>query len=67
MYQYKVFSQQDSLSGLFEPQKLEDTLNLYAKEGWRAISVASGQIVDHTEVRDEFVVVMEREVEKEKK
>lgn len=61
MYEYKVISQQDHLSGLFEAKKLEDTLNLYAKEGWRMISMTSGHIVDHTEVRDEFIVVMERQ------
>lgn len=62
MHEYKVFSQQDHLSGLFEPKKLEETLNHYAKEGWRPISMASGQIVDQAVVRDEFVVILEREV-----
>jgi len=61
MFEYKVFSQQDHLNGLFEPKKLEETLNLYAKEGWRVISMASGQIIDQSVVRDEFIVVLERQ------
>ncbi|MCP4146394.1 MAG: DUF4177 domain-containing protein [bacterium] len=62
MYEYHVISQQDHLSGLFEPKKLSETLNLYARDGWRVKSMASGSIVDRDSVRDEFVVILEREL-----
>ncbi len=62
MYEYKVLSQQDHLSGILEAKKLEETLNIYAKEGWRVISMTTGQIVSPGAVRDEFVIVMERKV-----
>jgi acetolactate synthase regulatory subunit len=63
MYEYKVLSQQDHLSGLFEPQKLEETLNMYAKKGWRVKSMTSGHIVDYKSVRDEVLIVLERKVQ----
>ncbi|MCP4217294.1 MAG: DUF4177 domain-containing protein [bacterium] len=58
-YEYKVLSQQDHLSGVFEARKLEETLNLYAKDGWRVVTTTSGAIVDVSSVRDEVIIILE--------
>ncbi len=62
MYEYKVISQQDSLSGVLETAKLEANLNALAKEGWRVISITTGNVIGDANSREEFVVVLERAV-----
>ncbi|MGB4099656.1 MAG: DUF4177 domain-containing protein [bacterium] len=60
MKEYKVFTEKDQcLSGKFDPEKLEQIINSYAKEGWAVVSIATASIRGLS--RDEIIVVMERE------
>lgn len=63
MYQYKVLTQKDRFfSGKFDPAVLEQGLNSYASEGWRAIAVTTASFPGMLgQARDEMIIVMERE------
>lgn len=60
MFEYKVLTERDSrLSGRFDLEVLEATLNSYAAEGWR---VAEGFMAANLakSVKAEIVVILER-------
>ncbi len=60
--EYKVLTQKDKwFSGKFDPERLEQALNAYAKQGWRVRGVTSASIPGLMGGnRDELIVVMER-------
>ena len=64
MKEYKVLSQKDKwFSGKFDPQKLEEAINAYAKQGWVVNSVFSAQMPSLIGgAREEAVIILEREV-----
>lgn len=61
--EYKILSQKDKwFSGKFDPAKLEEALNSYARQGWRVVSCASADI--NTVIggsRQEMVIILERD------
>lgn len=60
MKEYKVLTQKDRyFSGKFDPEKLEQAINSYAREGWAVVSIATASIRGVS--REEIIVVMERE------
>jgi len=62
-YEYKVLSQKDKwFSGKFDPAILEQALNAYAQQGWRVVSCATADIGGFGAARQEFISVLEREV-----
>lgn len=62
MKEYKVLTQKDRFfAGKFDPEKLENAINSYASEGWRVISVATASIPSLTGMREEMIVVLERD------
>jgi Domain of unknown function (DUF4177) len=60
--QYKVLTQKDRyFSGKFSPEKLEEAVNGYAAEGWRAVSMATASIPGgFGNKREELIVLLER-------
>lgn len=59
--EYKVLTQKDKwFSGKFDPEKIEEALNAYAKQGWRFKGIASASVPSFGGSRDEIVVIMER-------
>ncbi len=63
MKQYKVLSQKDKwFSGKFDPQKLEEAINAYAKQGWMLKSAFSTDIPSFMGgSRQEAVIILERD------
>lgn len=62
MKEYKVLTQKDRFfAGKFDPEKLEAAINSYAVEGWTVVSIATAKIPAFTGVREELIIVMERE------
>lgn len=62
MFQYKILTQKDKwFSGKFDPQKLEDSLNAYAQQGWRVVACATPEFGGGS--RNEFVAVLERRLD----
>jgi hypothetical protein len=62
MIEYKVLTQKDRFfSSKFSPEKLQEVINDYAEEGWRVISITSGEFPGMLKSRNEIVVVLERE------
>lgn len=62
MKEYKVMSQKDKwFGGKFDPESLEKGINAYASQGWRVISVATASIPGLTGMREEMIVVLERD------
>jgi hypothetical protein len=62
MKNYKVLTQKDKwFSGKFDPEKLEQALNGYAEQGWRAISCATADIPGFGGSRQEFITILERD------
>jgi hypothetical protein len=62
MIQYKVLTQADKFfGGKFDPIKLEQLLNEYAKAGWRVIAITSQDMAQgfKSNNRQEIVVVLE--------
>jgi len=60
--EYKVLTQKDRFfSGKFSPEKLEEAINGYAAEGWRAVSMATAEIPGFGTKREELIVLLERE------
>ena len=61
--EYKVLTERDALfSGGFDPEKLEQTLNSYAVDGWRVVSGFLANSVWKS-AKSEIVFVLERDTE----
>ena len=63
MKEYKVLSQKDKwFSSKFDPQKLEEAINAYAKQGWVLKSAFSADIPGvFGGTRNEAIIVLERD------
>lgn len=61
-WEYKVLTQKDKwFSGKFDPERLEQALNAYAKQGWRMRGMASAAFPGMLGgQRDELIFVLER-------
>ena len=64
MKEYKILTQKDKwFSGKFDPQKLEEALNAYAKQGWVVKAAFSADIpAVFGGSREEAVIVLERDI-----
>lgn len=64
MKEYKVLTQKDKwYSGKFDPIKLEEALNAYAQQGWKAVFGATANIPGlMAGSREEFIVILERDI-----
>ena len=64
MKEYKVLTQKDKwFSGKFDPQKLEEAINSYAKQGWVVKSAFSAEIPGlFSASREEAIIILERDV-----
>ena len=63
MKQYKVLSQKDKwLSGKFDPLKLEEAINAYAKQGWVVKAAFSADFPGSFQMRQETLIILEIEV-----
>ena len=62
MKKYKVFPQKGDkwISSPFDPERLEQELNLYAEQGWRVVSCTAGQFFVGAS-RNEIVVILEKD------
>lgn len=62
--EYKVMSQKDKwFNGKFDPERLEQALNAYAREGWRVITCSSADIRTFMSGdRQELIIILERDV-----
>jgi hypothetical protein len=60
--EYKVLTPKDkSFAGKFDAEKLEESLNLYAQQGWRVAAAVAGSIHGVTSsTRTELLVILER-------
>lgn len=59
--QYKVMTQKDKwFSQKFDPERLEQALNAYAKEGWVVKSICTASITGFGGNREELIVVFEK-------
>jgi hypothetical protein len=59
--EYKVLTQKDKwFSGKFDPERLEQALNAYAKQGWTVKSATTASIPGFGGNREELVVILER-------
>jgi hypothetical protein len=60
--EYKVLTPKDkALGGKFDADRLEESLNLYAQEGWRVCAAVAGSIHGLTSAnRTELVIILER-------
>lgn len=59
--QYKVMTQKDKwFSQKFDPERLEQALNAYAREGWVVKSVCTASIAGFGGNREELIVIFER-------
>jgi hypothetical protein len=62
MVEYKVITERDArISGAFNPENLERTLNSYAADGWRVVSAFTAASVWKS-LKSEIMLVLEREV-----
>jgi len=63
MKEYKVLTQKDKwFSGKFDPVKLEDALNAYAKQGWVVKAAFSADIpAVFGAAREEAIILLERD------
>lgn len=63
MKQYKILSQKDKwFSGKFDPLKLEEAINAYARQGWEVKSSFTAEIPGIMgAVREEALIILERE------
>lgn len=61
--QYKVLTQKDKwFSGKFDPEKLEEAINAYAKQGWRVVGCATASFPGFIGGnREELVIILERD------
>ena len=65
MKEYKVLTQKDKwFSGKFDPVKLEEALNAYAKQGWKVVSAFSADIPGFLAgAREEAIIILERDAQ----
>ena len=63
MKEYKVLTQKDKwFSGKFDPEKLEEAINAYAKQGWVLKAAFSANIPwGFGAAREEAIIIFERE------
>ena len=62
MKEYKILTQKDKwFSGKFDPLKLEEAINAYAKEGWVVVTCATATFPGIMAGREELVTVMQRD------
>ena len=63
MKEYQVLTQKDKwFSGKFDPQKLAEALNAYARQGWAVKAAFSADIPGaFGGSREEAIVILERE------
>lgn len=61
-FEYKVLAPKDkSFAGKFDVEKLEESLNAHAQEGWRVVAAVAGSIHGVTSsTRAELVIILER-------
>ncbi len=63
-YEYKILTQKDRFfSGKFSPDKLQEAINSFAEEGWRVISMTSGEFPGMLKSRSEIVVCLEKKTD----
>lgn len=55
-----MLTQRDRMIGKFDPEKLENALNAYAKEGWRFVGVATADVKGLTGTKTEAIFILER-------
>jgi len=60
MKKYKVLSLLKDFSGKFEPEKIEQTINALAGEGWKVVSCVSGNFLFGT-AQTEFAIFLEKD------
>lgn len=62
IFEYKVLTSKDrSFTGKFDTDKLEESLNGYAQQGWRVVAAVAGSIHGITSAsREELVIILER-------
>ena len=62
IFEYKVLTSKDkSFTGKFDAEKLEETLNAHAREGWHVIAAVSGSIHGVASAgREELLIILER-------
>ncbi|MBP1743415.1 MAG: hypothetical protein H6Q58_393 [Firmicutes bacterium] len=66
MKEYKVLTRKDKLfAEKFNPETFEVTLNAYAQQGWRVVSVTSGYFPEFSTAdgQQELIAVLERDVD----
>lgn len=63
MKEYKVLTQKDKwFSGKFDPQKLEEAINAYAKQGWILKAAFSAEVPGFLNSnREEAIIILERD------
>ncbi len=63
MKEYKVLTQKDKwFSGKFDPEKLEQAINSYAKQGWVVKASTTAQIPSFGGPREECLIILERDI-----
>jgi hypothetical protein len=62
VWEYKILTQKDKwFSGKFDPERLEQALNAYARQGWRLRGMATASIPGFVSAnREELIFVLER-------
>jgi hypothetical protein len=59
--EYKILTQKDKgFSGKFDPARLEETLNSYARRGWSVKTALTMNLPGHAGNHDELIVILER-------
>ena len=63
MKQYKVLSQKDKwFTGKFDPARLEEAINAYAKQGWTVKAAFTAQFPSLMgAAREEAIIILERD------
>ena len=62
MKEYKVLTQRDKFFlGKFSPEKLEEALNAYAKDGWKVIAITTSDRLGIGNKRQEIIVILEKD------
>lgn len=60
--EYKVLTQKDKwLSNKFDPEKIEEALNAYGKQGWRVVYCTTATFPGFLSGREELVVILSRD------
>jgi len=66
--EYKVLTRKDKLfTEKFNPETLEGALNMYAKQGWRVVSVSTAYFPGFSEEgQQEVIAILEKDVDERK-